>query len=395
MNKKISLGLAISLIAIASAVTFILTTTFSLDLFNSTVKNVKERAEIYNKLDELDSYVRNNYNGTIDEDRLLDAIASGYVSGIDDKYARYYSVKDFQAEKLADAGATVGIGITVRKDESNYIKIVEVKENSPAAENNLMVGGVIVAVDDKDVLSTGYAAAVNAISGEEGTVLKLTIRRDGVDTQYQLARRRMEIISVTGEMLENNIGYIKITEFNSITPDQFIAKVDELINGGAKEIIFGVRDNGGGLLTSVSDVLNYLLPAGDIATATYKDGSTKVIVQTTGEHEVNLPMVVLVNGNTASSAELFAAALRDSGKAQLVGTTTYGKGVMQKTFPCLDGSAVTMTIATYETAKTPCYDGIGLKPNFEVAATSEEDILFTGDKQLTKAIEVVKTIDKE
>lgn len=394
MNKKISLGLAISLVAIASAVTFILTTTFSLDLFNSTVKNVKERAEIYNKLDELDGYVRNNYNGTIDEDRLLDAIADGYISGIDDKYARYYSVKEFQAEKLADAGASVGIGITVQKDESNYIKIVEVKENSPAEENNLMVGDVIVAVDDKDVLSVGYAQALSAMAGEEGTVVKLTIRRDGVDTQYQLARRRMDIISVTGEMLEDNVGYIKITEFNSLTPDQFAAKVDELTGNGVREIIFDVRDNGGGLLSSVSEVLNYLLPAGDIATATYKDGTKNVIIQTTGEHEVNLPIVVLVNGNTASSAELFAAALRDSGKAQLVGTTTFGKGVMQRTFPCLDGSAVKMTVATYETAKTPCYDGIGLKPNFEVAATSEEDILFAGDRQLIKAIEIVKTMAK-
>lgn len=396
MNKKIPLGLAISLVAIASAVTFILTTTFSLNQFNSKVQNLKERAEIYKKLDELDTFVRNNYNGEIDEEKLMDSISAGYVGGIEDKYARYNSAKSFQVEKLADEGAMVGVGISVKKQEDGYINIVEVREDSPAAENGIQAGDVIVAVDDADVLTLGYTQAMNNVQGEEGSLVSLTIRRNGVDTQYQMARRRMEIVSVTGEMLENQVGYIKLTEFHGKTPDQFKAKLDELIAAGAKELIFDARDNGGGLLTSVSGVLNYLLPEGDMATATYKNGTKKVIVHTDGLHEVDMPMIVLVNQNTASAAELFAAALRDNGKAKLVGTTTYGKGVMQSTYTLLDGSAVTVTVATYETAKTPNYDGVGLKPNFEVAATPAEELAAGGeDKQLAKAIEIVKTMIKE
>lgn len=396
MNKKIPLGLAISLVAIASAVTFIITTTFSLNQFNSKVQNLKERAEIYKKLDEIDTFVRNNFNGEIDEEKLMDSISAGYVGGLDDKYARYHSAKAFQTEKLADQGEMVGVGITVRKQEDGYINITEVRENSPAAENGIESGDVIVAVDDVDVLTLGYEQAMSNIQGEEGSLVSLTVRRNGVDNQYQMARRKMEIPSVTGEMLENQVGYIKLTEFHGKTPDQFKAKLDELISAGAKELIFDVRDNGGGLLTSVSGVLNYLLPEGDMATATYKNGTKKVIVHTDGLHEVDMPMIVLVNQNTASSAELFAAALRDNGKAKLVGTTTFGKGIMQSTYTLLDGSAVTITTAFYETSKTPNYHGVGLKPNFEVAATPAEELAAgMEDKQLAKAIEIVKTMVKE
>ena len=200
-------------------------------------------------------------------------------------------------------------------------------------------------------------------------------------------------------MLENNIGYIKISNFDEKTSEQFKAQLDKLKTDGAKEFIFDVRNNGGGLLDSVEGVLNNLLPAGDIATATYKDGSKKVIVQSDGQNELKDPIVVLMNSKTASSAELFSAALRDSGQAKLVGVNSYGKGVMQVTKELLDGSAITITVATYETSKTPCYDGVGLKPNFEVALTKEEEDNFanldeTTDPQLKKAIEVVDSTEK-
>ena len=398
MNKKISVGITISLVAITAAITFILASFFSLNIFNSKV-NVNEREEINKKIEEIDKYVRANYKGEIDEASLQDAISNGYIDGIDDTYGHYYSSKQYQSEKLSDAGLSVGIGVTVQKEESGYIEIIEVKDNSPASETGLAVGDFIVAINNEDVLSKGYAESVNSVSGEEGTTVKLTIRRDGVDTEYQLVRRKMDIISVTGKMLENNIGYIKISNFDEKTSEQFKAQLDKLKTDGAKEFIFDVRNNGGGLLDSVEGVLNNLLPAGDIATATYKDGSKKVIVQSDGQNELKDPIVVLMNSKTASSAELFSAALRDSGQAKLVGVNSYGKGVMQVTKELLDGSAITITVATYETSKTPCYDGVGLKPNFEVALTKEEEDNFanldeTTDPQLKKAIEVLHSTEK-
>lgn len=395
MNKKIPLGITISLIAISCAITFILASFFSLNVFNSKV-NVNEREEINQKIEEIDKYVRAYYTGEMDEEQIQDAVAAGYINGLKDKYATYYSVKAYQAEKVSDSGSSVGIGVTVQKDESGYIKLMEIRENSPAAEVGLQAGDFIVAVDEQDVLSKGYAESVAAVTGDEGTTVKLTIRREGVDQIYQLVRRKMDVISVTGRMLGKDIGYIKIANFDMKTPEQFIAQFDKLTADGAKRFIFDVRNNGGGLLDSVEGVLNYLLPAGDHATANYKDGSNQVIIQTDGSHVLSVPAVVLVNAKTASSAELFACALRDFTDSKLVGVNTYGKGVMQITKELLDGSAIKITVATYETTKTPCYDGVGLKPNFEVTLTKDEEDNFanldeTTDPQLKKAIEVVKT----
>ena len=388
MNKKISLGVSLSITAIAIAITCIFTMTFSQDLFNSKV-NVKERTE----LNEIDNYVRANFIGEINEEALKSAISNGYINGLDDKYAHYYSAEEFQEEKLSDAGLLVGLGFTVIKDEGGYIRLVKVEENSPASEAGFKKDDLIVAVSGEDVLSKGYSQSLASLKGEEGSLVNITIRREGVDSEYQLVRRKMEIVSVTGRVIDN-IGYIKIDTFNTKTAEQFKKLIDDFTAQGVKGFVFDLRDNGGGILDACEEMLNYLLPAGDVATATYKDGSQKVIVKTDGVHEVNLPMSVIVNKNTASASELFAVALRDAQKAVLVGTNTYGKGVMQYTTELSDGSAIKITVATIETTKTPNYDGVGVKPNFEVTLTQAEEESFAQldektDPQLKKAIEVI------
>lgn len=395
MNKKVSIGATISLIAIAAAITCILTLTFSQDLFNSKV-NVKERTEINKKIEEIDNYTRANFLGEINEEALLSEISDGYIKGLGDKYGEYYTTEEYQTIKRSDAGMIIGIGVSCEEDESGYILVTEVKENSPAKEVGLLVGDFIVAVNDADVLATGYTGAVASVAGDEGSTVKLTIRREGVDQQFQLVRRKMDIVTVNSRMLENSTGYIQITTFDGKTPEQFSSALEKLIADGAKALVFDVRDNSGGILDSLQGVLSNLLPAGDLATATFKNGDKKVIVHTDGSHDIVLPMAVLMNNNTASAAELFAAILRDSGKAQLIGTNSYGKGVMQYTTPLLDGSAIKLTVATYETPKTPCYDGIGLKPNFEVTFVKGEDESYMEldaltDPQLKKALEVLYT----
>lgn len=382
MNKKISLGLAISLMAIASAVTFILTSFFSLQSFNEKVVDVNEKAKKYNSLQMLDTFVREHYSGKIDETVLNNGILKGYILGLDDKYSRYLSEEEYRAELLSDKGELVGLGLTLDKDESGYLRITDVLENSPAAENEITENDVIVRINDFDVSEISFDEALEALNGSEGTSVKLAIRRSGVEKNYELTRSVIEVISVSGRLIDGYIGYIKIDSFKENTPDQFVDTLQHLTSNGAKTFIFDLRDNGGGLLNSVEKCLDPLLPEGVVATAEYKDGHTETIVYS-DDSELKLPMTILVNNNTASSAELFAAALRDFGKGELVGEKTYGKGVMQSITEFETGGAVVLTVAEYKTVKSECYNGVGLTPEYTVI---NEDPAF--DSQLDKAIEV-------
>ncbi|MDE6665326.1 MAG: S41 family peptidase [Ruminococcus sp.] len=383
MNKKISLGLAISLIAIASAVTFILTSFFSLQSFNRTIFGVNEQAKKYNALQAVDSYVRENFYGDIDENSIIDGILKGYVSGLDDRYSRYLTADEYIDEKSDNAGEMTGLGLTLEEDESGYIRIVDIMPDSPVSETEIKADDLIVAVEGADVSEMGFSKSIESMSGTEGTDITLTVRRDGVDKNYTLTRRPIEIVTVTGEMLNNYIGYIKITGFKQNTSQQFIDILERLTLNGAKGIIFDVRENGGGLLDALEDCLDPLLPEGIIATAEYSDSHTETIVYS-DESEINLPVVVLVNGHTASAAELFAASLKDFGKAELIGSQTYGKGVMQTTTELANGGAVILTIAKYKTAVSECYDGIGITPDY-VVENKNENI----DEQYNKAIEII------
>lgn len=384
MNKKITLGLAISLIAIASAVTFILTSFFSLQSFNEKLVDFNEKSAKYEKLDSLDKLVRDEYFGEIEEENLSSGILKGYMNGIGDKYSRYLTPDEYQDMLTEDNGKLVGLGITVTVDESGYILIKEILDNSPLENSDIKVGDIIVAVDDMDILEKGYEEAVKAMKGNEGTEVKITVRRDGIDREYVFERTAIEIETVTGKMLDNYIGYIKISGFKKNTSEQFIKELETLTSNGAKGFIFDLRDNVGGLVTALEKCVDPLLPEGVIANAVYKDNHEETLVYS-DESELNLPMVVIVNGNTASAAELFAASLKDFGKAKIVGEQTFGKGVMQATYKLEDGSAAIITIAEYKTALSECYNEIGVTPDYIVPSSAES----TTDLQLAKAIEVI------
>lgn len=372
MNKKISLGLALSLIAIASAVTFILTSFFSLQSFNKKVVDVNEKAKKYNSLQLLDTYVRDNYFGKIDETELNDGILKGYVAGLDDKYSRYLSADEYIDEQNDNAGELIGLGLTLSEDESGYIRIDSIIADSPAIESGIQNGDIIISVDGVDVIETGFNEAVEAMNGSEGTSITLTVRRNGVDTDYTFTRRSIELVTVTGELIDGSIGYIKIDGFKQNTPDQFINTLQHLTSNGAKALIFDLRDNPGGLVESVEECLDPLLPEGVIAIAEYKDGHSETIVYSDSS-ELDMPMTVIVNKNTASAAELFAASLRDFEKAELVGEKTYGKGVMQITTEMENGGAVVLTVAEYRTTVSECYDKIGLNPDYTVVDDNADD----------------------
>ncbi|MCM1024366.1 MAG: S41 family peptidase [Prevotella sp.] len=404
MNKKISLGITIGLMALAAAVTFMITYNFSLNVFNSKVRSVSEREVIYAKLSEMDKYVRANFISDIDEDMLTNSIMSGYASGLNDRYAQYYSAEEYAQQTQKESGVTVGLGFNWDKEESGYIKITSVLANSSAERAGLVAGDVITAVNNTDVIAyeNGYDEAVSLFKCDEGTKVKLHIKRlneEGVSDFFpvEVTSEKTEIISVTGRLIDN-IAYIKITTFNEKTPEQFGNMLNSLISDGAEMAVFDVRNNLGGLTESLRSTLDCILGDCDVVTAYYKD-HTETVIHTTEAEQIKMPMAVLVNGNTASCSELFAFALRDEANAQIVGTQSFGKGVMQKTHKLTGGAAIKITVATLQTKNSGDYNGLGIKPNFEVALPAEVDLStlpeedqLLSDNQLVKAVEVVSTI---
>ncbi len=384
MNKKISLGLALSLIAIASAITFILTSFFSLQSFNTKVVDVNEKAKKYNSLQSLDSYVRENFLGEIDESKLSDGILKGYISGLDDKYSKFLSEEEYLEEQSEDEGQLIGLGLILDEDESGYIRIAGINSESPVEEAGLREGDIITIIDGIDVLEAGFDESVEAMRGIEGSEIKLTVRRGGIDRDYTFTRRSIEVTTVSGKMLDETIGYIEINNFKKNTPQQFVDTLERLTSNGAKALIFDVRDNNGGMVDMLSDCLDPLLPEGVIATAEYKDGHSETLIYS-DDTRLDVPMAVIVNKNTASAAELFAASLRDFGGAKLVGEKTYGKGVMQKTTEFNNNGAVVLTVAKYRTAVSECYDGVGLVPDVAAEKGTTEGF----DMQLQAAVDTI------
>lgn len=395
MNKKISVGIALALAFIISTIVFTVTVVFSMKYFDNIVGDVKQREMMYSKIAEIDNKVRNNYIGKIDENYLNDSIARGILNGTGDAYGQYYNAEEYKKLIDSNKGESVGIGVEVYKDPSGYIKIVDVYDNSPAKDSGVLVGDIIKKIEGNDVLDIGFDTAISLIAGEPNTKVNISVQREGEEKNISLTRRNITIESVVGKK-EGDVGYIRIKKFNEKTPIQFINLVENLKVQGVKGFVFDVRNNGGGLVSSVSDILDYLLPEGDIVSAVYKDG-TKDVLYRSDKEELNAPMVVLINGNTASAAELFAAALRDYNKAVLVGTTTFGKGVMQQTFTLSDGSAVRLTVAHYNPPKSGNYDGVGIKADFEVKLTQEQESeVFINelnqDLQYVKAVEIINTM---
>ncbi len=380
MNKKVSLGVCISAVAIVCALTFIVTSFLSLQRFNTKVQAVKEKAEKYERLEALDTYVRENfYKSDLDEDALMDGLLKGYVEGLDDPYSVYMNDEEYETLMTRESGKTVGIGVTVQPTDEGYIEIILVEEGSPAEAAGLLVGDILIGVDGQEIGGIPYSEAVEMVRGEENTKVKLTVLRNGREVEFTVTRKSFDLKTVKAQLLNGHIGYIRITNFRENTDEQFQDALDEMTANGADCLLFDVRTNGGGLLDSLEHILDPLLPEGIIATATYQNGNTETVVSSDAS-EIDLPMAVLVNGNSASAAELFAASLRDFKGAKLIGETTFGKGVMQTTRALPDGGAITLTVATYQTTRSACYHGVGLVPD-ETVSAGENTIISNIDPE--------------
>ena len=401
MNKKISIGAALATIIICITITICITMVVSTRVFSGKVYNLKERENMYDKIAEIDRVVRQNFNGKIDQNAIMDSISNGYISGLGDQYSKYFTSSEVAALSTAQDGRTVGIGVEIVMDNSGYIKVVDVYPNSSAQETGIKVGDYITKINDETVTLSNYKEKITYLQGEPGTKVTLTVRSDNEDTDIELTRRVIKVPTVRHKIIDS-VGYIKISKFNNLTAEQFRDAIKSCENAKVKGYIFDVRNNPGGTVGSVTEILDMLLPKGNILSATYKNGETKVLA-TSDSKEINLPMAVLMNEQTASAAELFAQALKDYKKAELVGTGTYGKGQMQILYPLSDGSAIDLTVASYNPPSSPNFDKVGVKPDFEVVLTPEEAKNFAqldemSDPQFKKAFQIVTNsgiIDKE
>lgn len=398
MSKKVSLGVAATVTLIAMAVTFSMTMTVSMNMFNNTVSSVKNKERMYNKLSEVDRYVRANEYFDINDDTLNDTIASGYMLGISDRYARYYSAKAYSERVGLANGRLMGIGVSVVKDPSSgYARIIRVYDNTPATNVGLEVGGFITAIGDTSTRSMSDTAAMtSALLGEEGSTVNikyLTPLRE--EQSFEIAHANYTTPSIsTVRLMDNGVGYLRIDSFTSGTAVEFRNAVNSLTNQGATSLIFDLRDNSGENLNAALVATDYCVPSGLIAQSQDKGGNVTDL-RMSDENEITLPMVCLANGSTASGAELFANALRKMAGATIVGSTTAGKGVLLSDPQSLsDGSAVVITVGILLDNEGKNWNGTGLTPDVDASLTNDEqssyyDFTVDNDPQITKAINAI------
>ena len=382
-NGKIILTATISAVAasLATSTLFIAANTYK----KNTDKN--DFSEYYEILRYIDQY----YYEEPDKDSYMDNALKGLVAGLGDPYAAYTTPDEYQSLMESYEGSFAGIGVTIIQNSDMEFEIVDVLKNSPALESGIETGDIITAVNGikTDKLTTQELVAL--VKGAVGTEVTITFKRDGNEFDKNIMRDEITSETVEYKMLENNTAYIKITSFKDVTTEQFKTTLDSALNDGAEKIIYDLRNNGGGLLTSCEAMLDLLLPEGDVAYARFKNGS-EVTICSSDENELDLPMAILVNENTASASELFSSAMRDFDKAKLVGTKTFGKGIMQNTMELSNDGGLTLTVAEYRTAKSECFHGEGLQPDYEVELPEGTDISSPdpkNDPQLKKALEIL------
>ncbi len=327
------------------------------------------------KLLAIEKLVDQNFYGDYNADSLENAMFSAYIGALGDRYAAYRSPVETEASYDQMMGQSAGIGVTVTKSpDRESILILHVYDGGPAKAAGLLEGDEIVAVDAKQVEEIGYDEAINLLQGDIGSTVSVVVSRGGTQQSFSITRADYEVQSVFYHVV-SDYGYLEITDFNEATVNQFKTAIDNLLSQNVKGLIFDLRRNGGGTVDSVSEMLDYILPEGDIISVEYADGHRQTLYRS-DEKEVDLPMTVLTDGDTASASELFSASIRDYQKGALIGETTFGKGVMQRTYTLPDGSSVKFTVAAFFPKSGVNFDGVGLAPDVEVKLTDEQKARF-------------------
>ncbi|WP_455034511.1 S41 family peptidase [Lachnoanaerobaculum gingivalis] len=351
----------------------------------------------YKKIEEKTSVLQNIIDRyfLFDEDmtKVEDGIYAGMMNGLGDPYTVYYTKEEYKALNEDTEGKYSGIGAMVSQNpNTKIITIVKIFDNSPANDAGLKVGDIIYKIDGEEVAGTDMDILVKTkIRGEEGTSFKMTVLRgdDRKEVELDLTRRSIEVETVAGKMLDNNIGYIAVSQFDAVTSEQFKSNIESLQSQGMKKLIVDLRGNPGGLLDQVVDMLDYILPEGLVLYTEDKYGEREEYYSD-GSHELKIPMVVLVNENSASASEVFTATFRDFEWGKVVGKTTFGKGIVQNVLPLGDGTAVKITTQHYYPPSGYDLHKVGIKPDVEVDLNEGAKIGTDSDNQLSTAIDILK-----
>lgn len=347
------------------------------------------------KIEYLEKLIDQEYLGEVDNDEMAEGVYAGLVYGLGDVYSRYYTADEYAQETASTDGAYAGIGVSIQKNKNGGVQIAECYEGGPGADAGLQTGDVITAINDTDVTDMELSDVVSLIRENKDKTIVLTVFRENEEKSREISVdvTDVELPSVFGEMLDKKTGYIQITQFTGVTPQQYKDMFVELKDKGMERLVIDLRDNPGGLLTSVCDILREILPEGLIVYTEDKDGNREEET-CDGKNKLNMPLAVLVNENSASASEIFAGAVQDHGVGTIVGTTTYGKGVVQELRQLSDGSAVKLTVSNYYTPNGNSINKVGIKPDVEVKLASvflnKDEITHEEDNQLQEALNVIE-----
>ena len=346
----------------------------------------------------IEETVKDNYTGEIDDQDMEEYMYKGLMASLGDPYSAYYTSEEYEELNAETTGSYQGIGVVMQQDaDTGEVKVLRCYEGGPGAEAGLLPEDVLIQVNGENVAGMELSEVVDLVKSSEGGTASLIISREGESDYLEInvPLEEVNIPVVEYEMLEDNIGYISIYEFTGQAVSQYEEAFEELQSQGMKRMIIDVRNNPGGLLTSVCDLLEDMLPEGLMVYTEDKDGKRQEYT-CDGENELEMPLVVLVNGNSASASEIFAGAIQDYGTGTIVGTTTFGKGVVQSLIPFTDGSAIKTTTAKYYTPSGRCIHGTGIEPDVEVELTEgleqKSELTYEEDNQLQTAVETVEEL---
>ena len=352
-----------------------------------SLQKTEEERQIDTKMEELNRYIDQYYLFDYEEEDIENGIYKGLMAGLGDVYTGYYTPEEYASFMESSNGSYSGIGAVLSQDyKTGIIQVVRAFAGSPAEEAGLRTGDYLYKVEGEEVTGKDLSLVATDLKGEEGTEVHISIMRErGSDViDLTLVRKSIQVPTVEYELLEDQIGYIAISEFDDVTDDQFLAALDDLEARGMEKLIIDLRNNGGGLVDVTCTILDYLLPEGLIVYTEDKNGERDEIFS--DENCFKGQMAVLVNGNSASASEIFAGAVKDYGVGTLIGTQTFGKGIVQSLFPLSDGSAVKITVSRYYTPAGNNIHGVGITPDIIL----EYDENAEKDNQLQRAIEVLR-----
>jgi len=385
----------IMLIIVVALVTFVLTSVFlynkiGTSSFLSTGIN-RVSSELIKKIYTVKSILDSKYVSEVNEEDLIDGAIKGYVGGLGDKYTEYFTKEEMEAFYSEIEGSYVGIGIyMVQNTENNTIVVLYPIEGSPAEKAGLQTGDIIKKVDGIEFTGEEFDEISSKIKGKEGTKVTLEIERSGQILTFEIERRSIDLYPIESELLENNIGYINITSFDSNCAKEFKTVYENLSKSNITSLIIDLRNNGGGIVSEALEIADYILDKNQVILITKDKDGKEYIEKSTQKPIINMPIVVLTNSNTASASEILAAALKDNNKARIVGEKTYGKGVIQELLTLSDGSGLKITVEEYYTPNRNKINEIGITPDVKVTLTEEIIVDMEQDKQLQEAIKILK-----